>query len=137
MQELVFKLSNSTSNKVHINDFFDEIKQVDGIVFEPLHTEKGIERSIETIIIVFLSSSALVMVAKALRDFVIRKKIDVEITNDSGSKVKLKAQGGDLDEVSDIIGYITGNLKNEREKRTEEITFDKPIKLSVKIERPE
>ena len=137
MQELVFKLSNSTSNKVHVNDFFDEIKQVDGIVFEPLHTEKGIERSIETIIIVFLSSSALVMVAKALRDFVIRKKIDVEITNDSGSKVKLKAQGGDLDEVSDIIGYFTGNLKNEREKRTEEITFDKPIRLSVKIERPE
>lgn len=132
MQTLVFRTSDNPLAEILLVDLLDELKTQEGITFE--EKERNISpRTIEGIIIAFLSSSALVVFASAIRDLSKKKKISLELKNEKGQSAILKAEGDDLGDVADIVGYLTNNNTKHTIEEIRSMSIDNPIKIEFKL----
>ena len=59
----------------------------------------------------FLTSAAAYQLARALRDYVKRQKVEVKVETSDGRKATIKAEGGDMPAVADLVGFLTKQHK--------------------------
>ena len=70
----------------------------------------------------FATSAAAYQLARAIRDFVNRQKVRVEVRTQDGRSLTIEAEGGHTAEVADLVGFLTSQhakssviVKDERE----------------------
>lgn len=92
-------------------------------------------RGIEEIILTLISSSALVVVANALRDFAQRKKIHIQITSENGNKVDIQAEGNDVSETSEVVGYLSNNMHRDIDENISKNIQEHPLEIKVQLKK--
>lgn len=131
MESIVYINTSTPKEFVEAVDFIEKLSAESDIMVK---RESVQTRGIEEIILTLISSSALIVIANALRDFAQRKKIHIQIMSESGNKVDIQAEGNDLSETSEIIGYLSNNkhcnLSENISKDIHEDSFE--IKLQLK-----
>lgn len=92
-------------------------------------------RGIEEIILTLISSSALVVVANALRDFAQKKKIHIQITAENGNKVDIQAEGTDLNETSEVVGYLSNNMHKNIDEDISKNVQERPLEIKIQLNK--
>lgn len=133
MQALIFDISSSPRSKIEVIEFLEVIQKLPDVLIENDKTECVSSRSIEGLIVLLLSSSALAVFAQALRDFVKKKEVHIQIDNENGQKISIDAKGDDLCDVANIVGYLTSRHKKETTESIKEISVDNPLKINIKL----
>ncbi|MBZ5667310.1 MAG: hypothetical protein LAO30_22250 [Acidobacteriia bacterium] len=84
------------------------------------------------------SSGALLVLAAAIRDFAKKHKVDLTIIRPTGEFIKIKASGAELDDVSDLVGYLEkGHTKTTKETRQTQSRVDRTDKIpTLKPQEP-
>lgn len=73
----------------------------------------------------FATSAAAYQLARALRDFVKRQRVSIEVRTPDGRQLTIKADGGDTAAVADLVGFLT----NQHTKETRQVdAADEPPK---------
>lgn len=132
MQSIVRIITSSTNEFVNAIDFIEEIASEKEICIK---RQCGETRGFEEIVLTIISSSALVVVANALCDFVNRKKIQIQISSENGEKIDIKAEGSDLNEASEIIGYLSNNIKKNVDEKVEKDIKEHSLDIKFEIKR--
>ena len=92
-------------------------------------------RGIEEIILTLISSSALVVVANALRDFAQKKKIHIQITAENGNKVDIQAEGTDLNETSEVVGFLSNNMHKNIDEDISKNVQERPLEIKIQLNK--
>lgn len=92
-------------------------------------------RGFEEIILTLISSSALIVVANALRDLVQKKKIHIKITSDNGNQVDIQSEGNDLSETSEIMGYLSNNMHKDIDENVLKNIQERALEIKVQLEK--
>lgn len=117
---------------VTIIDFVERLSLEEGIVIKRQYTET---RGIEEIILTLISSSALIVVANALRDLAQKKKINIQIISENGDKMELQEEGCDLSEASEIVGYLSNNLNKNIDECISKDIQECSLEIKVQIKK--
>ena len=117
---------------VTIIDFVERLSLEEGIVIKRQYTET---RGIEEIILTLISSSALIVVANALRDLAQKKKINIQIISEYGDKMELQEEGCDLSEASEIVGYLSNNLNKNIDECISKDIQECSLEIKVQIKK--
>lgn len=117
---------------VAIIDFVERLSLEEGIVIKRQYTET---RGIEEIILTLISSSALIVVANALRDLAQKKKINIQIISENGDKMELQEEGCDLSEASEIVGYLSNNLNKNIDECISKDIQECSLEIKVQIKK--
>jgi hypothetical protein len=62
----------------------------------------------------FATSAAAYQLARAVRDFVNRQRVRIDVRTPAGQQLTIKADGGDTGAVADLVGFLT----NQHVKQT-------------------
>ena len=82
-----------------------------------------------------ISSSALIVVANALRDFAQKKKIHIQITSENGNKVDIQAEGNDLSETSEIVGFLSNNMHRNIDENISKNIQEHSLEIKVQLKK--
>lgn len=132
MESIVCVKISTPQELVTIIDFVEQLSFEQGIVIKRQYAET---RGIEEIILTLISSSALIVVANALRDLVQKKKIHIQITSKNGNKMDIQAEGNDLSETSEIVGYLSNNLNRNIDESISKDIQECPLEIKVQLKK--
>ena len=132
MVSKVFAKFSTPQEFVTIIDFVERLSLEEGIVIKRQYTET---RGIEEIILTLISSSALIVVANALRDLAQKKKINIQIISENGDKMELQEEGCDLSEASEIVGYLSNNLNKNIDECISKDIQECSLEIKVQIKK--
>lgn len=132
MESIVCVKISTPQELVTIIDFVEQLSFEQGIVIKRQYAET---RGIEEIILTLISSSALIVVANALRDLVQKKKIHIQITSENGNKMDIQAEGNDLSETSEIVGYLSNNLNRNIDESISKDIQECPLEIKVQLKK--
>lgn len=132
MESIVCVKISTPQELVTIIDFVEQLTFEQGIVIKRQYAET---RGIEEIILTLISSSALIVVANALRDLVQKKKIHIQITSENGNKMDIQAEGNDLSETSEIVGYLSNNLNRNIDESISKDIQECPLEIKVQLKK--
>ena len=130
MESIVCINTSTPKEIVAAIDFIEKLSSEPDIVVKRqcAHT-----RGIEEIILTLISSSALIVVANALRDFAQKKKIHIQITSENGNKVDIQAEGNDLSETSEVVGYLSNNMHRDVDENISKDVVEHPFEIKVQL----
>lgn len=132
MESIVCIKTSTSQELVTIIDFVEQLSLEQGIVIKRQYAET---RGIEEIILALISSSALIVVANALRDLVQKKKIHIQITSENGNKMDIQAEGNDLSETSEIVGYLSNNLNRNIDESISKNIQECPLEIKIQLKK--
>lgn len=92
-------------------------------------------RGIEEIILTIISSSALIIVANALRDLAQKKKIHIQITTENGNQVDIQSEGNDISEASEIMGYLSNNMHKDINENVSKNIQEQALEIKMQLEK--
>lgn len=132
MESTVYINISTPKEFVATIDFIEKLSSERDIVVKRqcVHT-----RGIEEIILTLIGSSALMVVANALRDFAQKKKIHIQITSENGNKVDIQAEGNNLSETSEIVGYLSNNMHRDVDENTSKNILEHPFEIKVQLKK--
>lgn len=113
-------------------EFIEQLNSESDIVIKKQCAET---RGIEEIILTLISSSALIVVANALRDFAQKKKIHIQITSENGNKVDIQAEGNDLSETSEIVGFLSNNMHRNIDENISKNIQEHLLEIKVQLKK--
>jgi hypothetical protein len=61
----------------------------------------------------FATSAAAYQLARAVRDFVNRQRVSIEVRTSDGRQLTIKSSGGDTTAVADLVGFLTNQHTKE------------------------
>lgn len=107
--------------EVMSSELADIAGSLEGVTILPARPNVGEQRisrmSGLELVATFLSSAAALQLALALRDFVCRRSVDIELVSTDGSRTRLSARGADLASVPQIAAFLTGRSNQPVEPR--------------------
>ncbi len=125
---IIFK-ANTPQEVIIVDEFINQIAMQDGFEF---HTPLTNARGIEEIILTIVGSSALVVLANAVRDLVQKKKIHISIRLKDGTTLDITEDGKEISS-EEIVGYLSNSIHKditeEVNKEVKQRTFDVNLKV--------
>lgn len=132
MESIVCVKISTPQELVTIIDFIEKLSFEPNIVIKRQYAET---RGVEEIILTLIGSSAFIVVANALRDLVQKKKIHIQITSENGNKVDIQAEGNDLSETSEIVGYLSNNMYRNIDENISKNIQEQPLEIKVQLKK--
>ena len=132
MESIVCINASTPKEFVAAIDFIEKLSSEPDIVVKRQCVQT---RGLEEIILTLISSSALIIVANALRDFAQKKKIHIQITSENGNKVDIQAEGNDLSETSEVVGYLSNNMHRDLDENISKDVKEHPIEIKVQLKK--
>ncbi len=113
--ETRLQLVISTNPSARAEVFSSELAQllVKTLVARVVGGKKDGSRSGLDLWIAFVGSSSAVIIARTIQDFVRTKRIKLTVTREDGSIFALDASGPNLDELSNLVGFLEGKHSKE------------------------
>ena len=103
----------------------------DGFEFHaPLTDTRGIEEIILTII----GSSALVVLANAVRDLVQKKKIHISMRLNDGTTLDITEEGKEISS-DEIVGYLSNSIHKDVTEEVNKEIKQRSFDVSLKIDK--
>lgn len=132
MESIVCINTSTPKELVAAIDFIEKLSSEPDIVVKRRCVQT---RGLEEIILTLISSSALIIVANALRDFAQKKKIHIQITSENGNKVDIQAEGNDLSETSEVVGYLSNNMHRDLDENISKDVQEHPFEIKVQLKK--
>lgn len=132
MESIVCINTSTPKELVAAIDFIEKLSSEADVVVKRRCVQT---RGFEEIILTLISSSALIIVANALRDFAQKKKIHIQITSENGNKVDIQAEGNDLSETSEVVGYLSNNMHRDLDENISKDIREHPFEIKVQLKK--
>ena len=91
LRDLLYRLEGVTLSSGELLEEPDRVPRVTGL----------------DVLATFATSAAAYQLARAVRDFVNRQRVSVEIRTPDGREMTIKGVGGDTVAVADLVGFLT------------------------------
>lgn len=130
MTKIIKLKVSSSKDLVYIIDTVEQLMKDSNIKVINFDSQT---RGVEEIILTVISSSALVVVANALRDLATKKRIAIHFTSADGNDIEIKAEGKDIAEAAEIVGYLSNNIKKDTKNETLKNINDNQNEIVFKI----
>lgn len=125
---IIFK-ANTPQEVIIVDEFINQMAMQDGFEF---HTPLTDARGIEEIILTIIGSSALVVLANAVRDLVQKRKIHISVQLKDGTTFDITEEGKEISS-EEIVGYLSNsihkNITEEVNKEVKQRSFDVSLKI--------
>lgn len=127
---IIFK-ARTPQEVIIVDEFINQMTMQDGVEF---HTPLTDIRGIEEIILTIIGSSALFVLANAVRDLVQKKKIHIYMQLKDGTTLDITEEGKEISS-EEIVGYLSNSI---HKVITEEVNKDvkqHSLDVSLKIDK--
>lgn len=127
---IIFK-ANTPQEVIIVDEFINQMAIQDGFEFHaPLTDTRGIEEIILTII----GSSALVVLANAVRDLVQKKKIHISMRLNDGTTLDITEEGKEISS-DEIVGYLSNSIHKDVTEEVNKEIKQRSFDVSLKIDK--
>lgn len=121
---IIFK-ANTPHELIIVDEFINQMATQEGFEF---HSQSTDTRGIEEIILTIIGSSALVVLANAVRDLAQKKKIHISIRKKDGTTLDITEEGKEVSS-EDIVGYLSNSIHKEVNSEVKQRSFNFNLKI--------
>lgn len=127
---IIFK-ANTPREVVIVDEFINQMAIQDG--FE-IHTSLIDTRGIEEVILTIIGSSALAVLANAVRDLAQKKKIHISMRLKDGTTLDITEEGKEISS-DEIVGYLSNSIYKEVKEEVNNEVKQRSFDVSLKVDK--
>lgn len=121
----------NTRDSYSIHSFLQSLEDIPDV---KVNNKIADTRSVTEIIISVLSSTALIVLANAVRDLAQKKKIHMILDLPDGTHLDVTEQGNALSSDS-LVGYLSKGIERKEIESVEKEIKEHPLELKLKIDK--
>ena len=130
--EFLVKTESTSADEVISSALCELLSRQEGVTVQAGEKAEDLDRLPRVtgleVLATFATSAAAYQLARAVRDFVNRQRVSIEVRTPEGQHLTIKADGGDTAAVADLVGFLT----SQHTKKT--LRVDAPDDSQKRIE---